>query len=75
MTLTEIQHEPLPSATSHDTPVVFVVDDDISVRESLELLIESADWTPQIFAWQRSSWRIRDNLFRAVLCSTSTFRT
>jgi FixJ family two-component response regulator len=26
------------------TPVVFVVDDDISVRESLELLIGSAGW-------------------------------
>jgi FixJ family two-component response regulator len=26
------------------TPLVFVVDDDISVRESLELLIGSAGW-------------------------------
>jgi FixJ family two-component response regulator len=33
-----------------DTPVVFVVDDDVSVRESLELLILSAGWQPQIFA-------------------------
>jgi FixJ family two-component response regulator len=32
------------------TPVVFVVDDDISVRESLELLIASAGWQPQTFA-------------------------
>jgi FixJ family two-component response regulator len=32
------------------TPVVFVVDDDISVRESLELLIESAGWRPETFA-------------------------
>ena len=32
-----------------DTPVVFVVDDDISVRESLELLIEWAGWQPQTF--------------------------
>jgi FixJ family two-component response regulator len=31
------------------TPVVFVVDDDISVRESLELLIRSAGWLPQLF--------------------------
>lgn len=31
----------------HETPVVFVVDDDISVRESLELLIRSAGWFPQ----------------------------
>jgi FixJ family two-component response regulator len=32
------------------TPVVFVVDDDISVRESLELLITSAGWQPETFA-------------------------
>jgi FixJ family two-component response regulator len=35
---------------SHATPIVFVVDDDISVRESLELLIASAGWRPEIFA-------------------------
>jgi FixJ family two-component response regulator len=29
--------------------IVFVVDDDISVRESLELLIESAGWRPHVF--------------------------
>lgn len=32
-----------------DTPVVFVVDDDISVRESLELLIRFAGWQPRLF--------------------------
>jgi len=32
------------------TPIVFVVDDDISVRESLELLIKSAGWKPETFA-------------------------
>ena len=31
-------------------PTVFVVDDDRSVRESLELLIDSAGWRPQTFA-------------------------
>jgi len=31
-------------------PIVFVVDDDISVRESLELLIQSAGWQPETFA-------------------------
>jgi FixJ family two-component response regulator len=30
-------------------PIVFVVDDDISVRESLELLIANAGWQPEIF--------------------------
>ena len=31
-------------------PMVFVVDDDVSVRESLELLITSAGWRPETFA-------------------------
>ena len=34
----------------HATPIVFVVDDDISVRESLELLISTAGWQPETFA-------------------------
>ncbi len=32
------------------TPVVFVVDDDVSVRESLEALIENAGWRTKTFA-------------------------
>jgi FixJ family two-component response regulator len=32
------------------TPIVFVVDDDVSVRESLELLIRCEGWQPEIFA-------------------------
>ncbi len=32
------------------TPIVFVVDDDVSVRESLELLIRSEGWRPETFA-------------------------
>jgi FixJ family two-component response regulator len=31
-------------------PVVFVIDDDISVRESLESLIKQAGWRPEVFA-------------------------
>ena len=31
-------------------PIVFVVDDDVSVRESLELMISSAGWKPEVFA-------------------------
>jgi FixJ family two-component response regulator len=34
---------------SPPTAIVFVVDDDISVRESLELLILSAGWQPETF--------------------------
>jgi FixJ family two-component response regulator len=35
---------------SCDTPIVFVVDDDISVRESLEVLIRCAGWQSEVFA-------------------------
>jgi len=38
------------SLMSRDTPIVFVVDDDISVRESLESLIRFAGWLPKTFA-------------------------
>ena len=40
----------MPPAISQDKPVVFVVDDDVSVRESLELLISFAGWQPETFA-------------------------
>jgi len=32
------------------TPIVFIVDDDISVRESLELLIQTEGWQAETFA-------------------------
>ena len=35
---------------SHATPIVFVVDDDVSVRDSLELLIRNAGWQPELLA-------------------------
>ena len=38
------------AVTAQTAPVVFVVDDDISVRESLELLIRSEGWRPETFA-------------------------
>lgn len=34
----------------YDTAIVFVVDDDVSVRESLESLISCAGWQPETFA-------------------------
>src|SRR5262245_37954537 len=39
----------MPDASS----IVFVVDDDVSVRESLELLIRTAGWRPETFASAR----------------------
>ena len=38
------------SSASAATPIVFVVDDDISVRESLALLIDAAGWRAETFA-------------------------
>ena len=40
----------MSSATSIARPIVFVVDDDVSVRESLELLIAEEGWRPELFA-------------------------
>lgn len=31
------------------TPVVFIVDDDVSVRESLELMLREEGWQPELF--------------------------
>ena len=39
-----------PAPQSQEKPIVFVVDDDVSVRESLELLIDFAGWKPETFA-------------------------
>ncbi len=38
------------SAMAGVTPLVFIVDDDISVRESLGLLMADAGWRPEVFA-------------------------
>jgi FixJ family two-component response regulator len=38
----------LPMPTT--PPIVFIVDDDISVRESLEMLVRSENWKPETFA-------------------------
>ncbi|MGE5324017.1 MAG: response regulator transcription factor [Actinomycetota bacterium] len=37
---------PMPASM----PVVFIVDDDVSVRESLELLVRNENWKPETFA-------------------------
>jgi len=42
------------SRTAAVTPVVYVVNDDVSVRESLELLIETEGWQAETFASARA---------------------
>lgn len=44
-----IVHPPIPTVS----PVIFVIDDDISVRESLELLIQGEGWRPETFSSAR----------------------
>jgi len=41
--------EKAPKSATSAMAVVFVVDDDVSVRESLELLVLSAGWRPETF--------------------------
>src|SRR5450432_4390422 len=51
MTLTHaFGHQLESSPMTPATPIVFVVDDDISVRESLQLLIQCEGWHPETFA-------------------------
>lgn len=51
MALADIVSSTLESAlTAPSSPIVFVVDDDVSVRESLELLIQSEGWQVETFA-------------------------
>src|SRR5471032_881805 len=45
----ELPPEPQPVGASVGKPSVFVVDDDVSVRESLEALIAHAGWRPKVF--------------------------
>ena len=44
---------PLTGNDAPDEPIVFVVDDDISVRESLEALIRVQGWRPETFSSAR----------------------
>ena len=49
-TASAANHESKASLKSCAAPTVFVVDGDVTVRESLELLIQSAGWQPESFA-------------------------
>src|SRR6266704_6830050 len=42
--------ESSPASFESATPIVFVVDGDVSVRESLELLVRCAGWQAETFA-------------------------
>ena len=42
-------YQPGSASMPAASPIVFVVDDDVSVRESLELLIQNEGWRPETF--------------------------
>src|SRR5262244_1788866 len=44
-----VSHELGPAPMPPASPIIFIVDDDISVRESLELLIQHEGWQPKTF--------------------------
>jgi FixJ family two-component response regulator len=50
ITATAPAHQSTSSPVSHTTPFVFVIDDDVSVRESLEALIHCEGWRTEVFA-------------------------
>ena len=69
-----LSDEPRLVSMPHETPIVFVVDDDISVRESLELLIRSAGWQPEIFESAQEFLAHPRARARTAWCWTSIFR-
>jgi FixJ family two-component response regulator len=40
----------VPGSATIADPIVFIVDDDVSVRESLESLVADSGWRPEVFA-------------------------
>jgi FixJ family two-component response regulator len=50
MTASATDHKARSLSMSHPKPIVFVVDDDLSVREALEGLVSFAGWQTETFA-------------------------
>lgn len=48
--LSALGHGSWSSPMLASTPIVFVFDDDVSVRESLELRVRCEGWQPETFA-------------------------
>ena len=66
-------HELGSSPMATTKPMVFVVDDDIWVRESLETLIQNEGWQPKTFASAQEFLDRPRALFRVVSCSIFPF--
>jgi hypothetical protein len=46
-----LNHQVGASPMSSAVPIVFIVDDDVSIRESLELLVRDENWKPETFVF------------------------
>src|SRR5258708_17953719 len=57
--------------TAQTVPIVFVVEDDVSVRESLELLSRCASWQAETFASARAIWGVGPVLVFATVFGLS----
>ena len=66
---------PAASIPCGTTPVVFVVDDDISVRESVELLLQSAGWRSETYSSAGAFLTGPGNSHQAVSSSMSASPT
>jgi len=67
MSLTQaVSHEFGVQPMSDITPIVFVVDDDVSVYESLELLIRCEGWQPRLSRRRKNSSGAREPACRAA---------
>ena len=63
-----IEYEMGRSTIPPTKSIVFVVDDDISIRESLELLIHAAGWHPELFASAQAFLDYPQLLSRTASC-------
>ena len=59
---------------SQVTPIVFVVDDDVSVRESLELLVRCEGWQPETFRSAQEFLACPRALFQTASCLMFLFQ-
>ena len=59
-------HELRASPNGRTAPIVFVVDGDDSVRQSLELLIQGEGWQPEVFACAQEPCLAHEYLLQAA---------
>ena len=69
-----IDHKLETSCPSNGVPIVFVVEADFSIRDSLRLLIQCGGWQAEIFASASKFLPRRQLPIHAAWCSTFVFQ-